>query len=323
MDVAHANRPCRNQRGCGSRGPIEALRDRARRARPPGFRRGNNRASARGPGRRATIPWRCAPGLRHARRRACTRRQRKRTGGPSGTSAIGFDRFRPLEQADRARRDEAVLCECRARRHCDASGCGRMRRHRARANSGICVSCGTSRVHARGAEARAAAGRSDARARARVIAAGKPGLRRIAALGRRAPRAAPCRSRSRDRPRRRAPPGGRRTAARCARDRAAARRCRARCDAPCRRCGTARPADSRAPSPRRSSTRAKFAREMLDGAEHVVLARDRLGEALLGQRGRHRQARRDRLVLAAERLVDAAHERLRRSARRAARAAGR
>ena len=49
---------------------------------------------------------------------------------------------------------------------------------------------------------------------------------------------------------------------------------------------------------------------MLDGAEHVVLARDRLGEAALRHIGRHRQARRDRLVLAADGLVEAAHEML-------------
>ena len=52
----------------------------------------------------------------------------------------------------------------------------------------------------------------------------------------------------------------------------------------------------------------EFVREMLDGAEHVFLARDRLGEAALRHIGRHRQPRRDRLVFAAERLVEAAHE---------------
>ncbi len=49
-------------------------------------------------------------------------------------------------------------------------------------------------------------------------------------------------------------------------------------------------------------------RELLDGAEHILLARDRLGEAALRHIRRHRQARRDRLVLATERLVEAAHE---------------
>ena len=39
-------------------------------------------------GRRATTPWRCAPALRRAPPRACTCRQRNRTGGPSGTSAM-------------------------------------------------------------------------------------------------------------------------------------------------------------------------------------------------------------------------------------------
>ena len=49
---------------------------------------------------------------------------------------------------------------------------------------------------------------------------------------------------------------------------------------------------------------------MLDGAEHVGLARDRLGKALLGHRGRHRQARRDRLVGVAQRLIEAEQQRL-------------
>ena len=40
----------------------------------------------------------------------------------------------------------------------------------------------------------------------------------------------------------------------------------------------------------------KLARQMLDGAEHIGLAGDRIGKALLGHRGRHRQARRDRFV---------------------------
>ena len=53
----------------------------------------------------------------------------------------------------------------------------------------------------------------------------------------------------------------------------------------------------------------QFVRKMLDGAEHVGLERDRLGEAALRHERRHRQARRDRLVLAAERLVEPAHER--------------
>ena len=77
--------------------------------------------------------------------------------------------------------------------------------------------------------------------------------------------------------------------------------------------------NSRAPSPRRSSNAPSFSGELLDGAEHVALERDRFGEALLRDRGRDRQARRDRLVVAAERLIDAAHE-LRAEARRERRA---
>ena len=37
--------------------------------------------------------------------------------------------------------------------------------------------------------------------------------------------------------------------------------------------------------------RGELPRQMLDGAEHVVLARNRIGKALLGHRRRHRQAR--------------------------------
>ena len=54
----------------------------------------------------------------------------------------------------------------------------------------------------------------------------------------------------------------------------------------------------------------KLTRQMLDGAEHVGLARDRIGKALLGHRGRHRQARRDRLVGSAQRLIEAEQQRL-------------
>ena len=52
----------------------------------------------------------------------------------------------------------------------------------------------------------------------------------------------------------------------------------------------------------------EIARKLLDGAEHVGFKRDRIGKAALHQRGRDRQTRLDRLVLAAERLVDAADE---------------
>jgi hypothetical protein len=45
-----------------------------------------------------------------------------------------------------------------------------------------------------------------------------------------------------------------------------------------------------------------------DGAEHVAFEPDRIGEALLGHIGRQWQARRDRLVQPAERLIDAADE---------------
>ena len=81
--------------------------------------------------------------------------------------------------------------------------------------------------------------------------------------------------------------------------------------------------NSRAPSPRRSSSAPSSCGELLDGAEHVALERDRLGEAPLGHAGRHRQARRDRLVLAARAPDRGGARTPRRSARRAARAGGR
>ena len=67
----------------------------------------------------------------------------------------------------------------------------------------------------------------------------------------------------------------------------------------------------------------KLAAELLDGAEHVGLAGDRIGEALLGHRGRHRQARRDRLFDTAQRLVEAEQQLLAEARReRRARAPG-
>ena len=68
--------------------------------------------------------------------------------------------------------------------------------------------------------------------------------------------------------------------------------------------------NSRPPSPRRSSTAASWRARLLDGAEHVGLARDRIGKALLGHRGRHRQARHDRFVGAAQRLIETEQQRL-------------
>src|SRR5262249_57363874 len=48
--------------------------------------------------------------------------------------------------------------------------------------------------------------------------------------------------------------------------------------------------------------------ELLDDLEHVLLARDRLGEALLGEIGRDRDARLQRLGLAAERAIKLAQQ---------------
>ena len=64
----------------------------------------------------------------------------------------------------------------------------------------------------------------------------------------------------------------------------------------------------RAPSPRRGERRLQPRGEPLDGREHVLLARDRLGKLLLGDIGRDRQERGERLVLAAERAVELAQE---------------
>ena len=52
----------------------------------------------------------------------------------------------------------------------------------------------------------------------------------------------------------------------------------------------------------------KLLPERFDGAEHVGFEQDRIGEAALRHISGERQARRDRLVLASERLVDAADE---------------
>ena len=52
----------------------------------------------------------------------------------------------------------------------------------------------------------------------------------------------------------------------------------------------------------------KFARQMLEGGKHIAFKRDRVGEALLGDITRHRQARRDRLVFKAKRLIETAHK---------------
>ena len=62
----------------------------------------------------------------------------------------------------------------------------------------------------------------------------------------------------------------------------------------------------------------KFARQMLDGGKHVAFKRDRLGEALLGDIARHRQARRDRLVFNAQAPGRCGARARCRSARRAA-----
>ncbi len=48
--------------------------------------------------------------------------------------------------------------------------------------------------------------------------------------------------------------------------------------------------------------------ELLHHGEHVLFARDRLGKTLLGQIGRHRPQRRERLALAAERAVELAQQ---------------
>ena len=67
----------------------------------------------------------------------------------------------------------------------------------------------------------------------------------------------------------------------------------------------------------------EFGGKMFDGAEHVGFERDRLGEAALRHIGRYRQARRDRFVVMAHSLVDAADEVCAESAPPAARAGGR
>lgn len=53
---------------------------------------------------------------------------------------------------------------------------------------------------------------------------------------------------------------------------------------------------------------AKLAGKSRNGSEHVALEPDRVGETLLGDIGGNGQARRDRLVLAPECLIEAAHQ---------------
>ena len=65
---------------------------------------------------------------------------------------------------------------------------------------------------------------------------------------------------------------------------------------------------SRAPSWRCSMAAPSCSASRADCAEHVAFERDRIGESLLGHIGRHRQARRDRLVFPPERLVEAADQ---------------
>ena len=153
-----------------------------------------------------------------------------------------------------------------------------------------------------------------------MIGRGQPGLRRLVRLGheRREPHHVEAEARIAlvaDRAR-----AGRRTGARCAPDRAAARRCRPRCRCTLPSARNSAACSSRAPSPRRSSSalelRARAARWCRARRASSAIGS---AKALLGDRGGHRQARRDRLVLAAERLIDAAHE-LRAEARRERRA---
>ena len=133
----------------------------------------------------------------------------------------------------------------------------------------------------------------------RMVGRGKAGLHRIAALGhqRREPHHVEAETGIALVAERGEPFGEQ--ARGCARARAAARAVPTsmRCTLPSVR--NSATCSSRAPSPRRSSASRQFAREMLDGAEHIGLERDRIGKAPLGDGGRHRQARRDRFVLAA------------------------
>ncbi len=64
----------------------------------------------------------------------------------------------------------------------------------------------------------------------------------------------------------------------------------------------------RAPSPRRSKANASRARQPLDGSQHVLFARDRLGKTLLGHIGRDRQPRIERLVFDPKRAVELAQQ---------------
>ena len=104
--IAHANRPCRYQRGANRSADI-GRRDRARNAGPGVFRSGNNPGLEQGVWRScralsfscvrglassgrvdflSTIPARCAPGLRRVSRHICIAANESILGGPSGVT---------------------------------------------------------------------------------------------------------------------------------------------------------------------------------------------------------------------------------------------
>ena len=128
-----------------------------------------------------------------------------------------------------------------------------------------------------------------------------------------APTAAPCRSRNRDRMRRPAWRAARRTARGCRPGHATAARSRRRCGVPRRRCGTVLSSMRRAPSPRRSSADCQAGAPAARLMAVRPRARDRLWKALLGDIRRDRQARRQRLWSTPKRAIELAQQRLRRS----------
>ena len=235
------------------------------------------------------------------------RRHLKRNGGPSGTSAtasIGSGRVSSRNGRGAEIRFGAVAAE----RLPAVVGAGHLRRHARRRRSPE-YGCPARSAGARGA--RPAARSSDrpaGRARPASSAPPMPICSGGARLGHHAPTAAPCRSRSRDRARRPARPAARQTARGWRPDRATAASSRRRCGAARRRCGTSVSSMRRAPSPRRSSATCSRPASRVDAGQHVLLARDRLGKALLGDVRRNRQPRIERLVLGAQRAVELAQQ---------------
>ena len=320
--ISKASRPKRNDGGLAEE-PVH-IPERARRLaaveafaeepvaaavrHPP---RGNSRACSRprSSARHHSGAMRSGPS---ARATSCTtRRQRKRSGGPSGTSASTSTGSGPREEAERpvGRRSRAALRRQRPGRRRLPGGrskrpSGRARGRRAR---GYACRRGSKRVMrparaARRAGRRGARGRRSPPPRRQGRSAPRQAARRGARQG------APCRSRSRRPSRSRAPQS---RSAKSAATSAAARSGAAvpTCGADDRAVGAE---EGRLEQARAEPVPLKRRRQRPRQRGHRLEQRgsvdDRLGETPLGGKPRRRPARRQHLVEPAERLVEAGDE---------------